>query len=98
MKQLIFAILFLITAYCVYADISSGTLPKEVPAKEAAETGQTFTTIKISSGDTLISIIDEADVSVPVDIIIQDFMELNEGISPYELQIGKSYKFPLYNE
>ncbi len=54
---------------------------------------------KIQAGDTVLSLIEnEIDGPIPVSIqqVIQDFQELNDGLLPEQIQIGKVYTIPIY--
>ncbi|MBS4202884.1 hypothetical protein [Lederbergia citrea] len=58
-----------------------------------------YTLIEIKRGDTVISILEElqqAPLPVSIDQLLIDFKKLNEGIKPEQIQIGKRYKFPIY--
>ena len=50
-------------------------------------------------GDTLLSIIEreEGALTKPIETIVTDFQELNEGLKPEQMQIGKVYKIPSYH-
>ena len=54
--------------------------------------------ILIKPGDTLLSIIekDKEAKNQPIEEIISDFQSLNEGLQPENMQIGKTYKIPIY--
>lgn len=72
-------------------------VPKQVDKKTA---NLLYTLIEINPGDTVLSIQEQLndDVPLPVSIqqIVSDFIEFNNGIKPEQIQVGKSYKFPLY--
>ena len=104
MKKLIFLILLILISYSIYFDITTGTLPSNSnPASKPSTSQENETTIpfielRVEAGDTLISIMEseEGTISQPIQTIIDDFQKLNNGTSPHELQIGKTYKFPSY--
>lgn len=55
--------------------------------------------IEVKSGDTVLSIVEAINKkgTLPsVDMITNDFKELNTNESPSKIRIGKTYKFPLY--
>ncbi len=92
--------------YAVYFDLTAGTLPKSgTPAQndavhEVAGSGLSYTEQEVQPGDTLLSIMEQQSgkIARPVDQLIADFKSLNKDTSPQNLQIGKTYKFPLYEE
>ena len=55
--------------------------------------------VVIEPGQTVLSIVEHLhDGPYPATIqdVIYDFKELNNGIEPEDIQIGKSYLFPIY--
>jgi hypothetical protein len=110
MKRFVMIIVAGVILYAIYFDISYGTLPaasdsthvtRETASvtKAKAKTVLPYYEKKISSGDTVLSIVeDQLDDSIPVPIsnVVADFEKLNNGISPAEIQPGKTYKFPKY--
>ncbi|MFC0473511.1 hypothetical protein ACFFHM_24115 [Halalkalibacter kiskunsagensis] len=55
--------------------------------------------IVVEPGQTVLSIVEhlhEGPISPSIQEIVHDFQELNGGIKPEEIQIGKKYFFPLY--
>ncbi|KEK26209.1 hypothetical protein [Bacillus gaemokensis] len=54
--------------------------------------------IEVKTGDTVLSITEEINKKkVPsIEKVIDDFKQLNKSASSTKIQIGKSYKFPLY--
>lgn len=94
--------MLIVLSYSVYFDITKGTLPgSSLPVQQKLEDNETEITykeIKIEAGDTLLSVIEreEGKLTQPIQTIMGDFQKLNKGISPHELQIGKTYKFPSY--
>jgi hypothetical protein len=92
MKKLTGLLILCFVIYIVYHDITNGTLP-------AATTPSHIQTAKAE--DTILSIMEkERDGPLPVSIeqLIKDFESLNPGVKAESLQIGKTYKFPVYNE
>lgn len=102
LKKIIFLILLAIVLYSIYFDITIGTLPAATtPAiADEQEASLPYKKIEVKAGDTLLSIIEheEGRLPKPINTIILDFQELNNGLSPHELQIGKSYNFPVYSQ
>ncbi|MBS4199678.1 hypothetical protein KHA93_08415 [Bacillus sp. FJAT-49732] len=99
-----------ILLYSVYYDLTIGVIPRSsaetaklvdinpIPVEQEQEP---FTNIEIKPGDTVISIMEELQqgpLPVPISQIVSDFEELNEGTKPEQIQIGKTYQFPLYHE
>ncbi|MBS4194694.1 hypothetical protein [Lederbergia citri] len=108
MKKFAAFIAISILIYSVYYDLTIGVIPRS-----SAETAklidinsipvehEPFTKIEIKPGDTVISIMEELQqgpLPVPISQIVSDFEELNEGTKPEQIQIGKTYQFPLYQE
>ncbi|WP_050615786.1 LysM peptidoglycan-binding domain-containing protein [Bacillus testis] len=101
MKRLVFLGLALLFIYSSYIDLTKGTLPRKSPS--SVETKETMASIpyievEVQPGDTLLSIMEdqEGTLNKPIETIMADFEKLNSGVSPRELQIGKTYKFPAY--
>lgn len=103
----LFAIL--ICCYGIYYDLTIGTLPTHSqatttyiePEQDLRLVDDPYTMIDISPGDTVLSIYEkliDGPLPVPIDEIVADFSMLNNGIEPEEIQIGKTYKFMLYND
>jgi hypothetical protein len=110
MKKLSILFFVFLLSYSIYYDLKKGTLPisnvsaaitkVETIEKLPSNEGQTFIEVKIKSGDTLLSLVEQYQTgSLPVSIssLIKDFSNLNNGIAPEKIQIGKTYKIPLYN-
>ncbi|WP_456274023.1 hypothetical protein [Bacillus sp. AK031] len=112
MKKLYIFLVIMIVSYSIYYDLKAGSLPKvaEVtvtvhnqPSHENEEPVQAnspeYFTVKVKSGDTILSLMEQqldGPLPVPIDQLITDFEILNEGQSPHEIQIGRSYKLPNY--
>ena len=105
MKRLFGILLTAIVLYAIYHDLSDGTLPvttneETTPIKEINSLPNVpYFKKKVIAGDTVLSILeDRYDHSIPVPIsdVVTDFRQLNNGLSPQEIQTGKSYKFPIY--
>jgi len=108
MKKLLWLFALLCIILAVYHDVTYGTLPTYNEAKTATmektsvqSHSQPYKVVKTRAGDTVISIMErERKGPLPVSIqkLIADFEKLNPGVKADSLQIGKSYKFPIYNE
>ncbi|MCM3596245.1 hypothetical protein M4D55_10715 [Metabacillus idriensis] len=107
MKRLMIFILFIFLMYIVYYDMNSGTIsinPQgkvEEPAAEAVSAGsKPYTEKKISQGETVLTIVEQLhkQFPVPIDQIRQDFEKLNPNVKADTIQVGKTYKFPLYEK
>ena len=62
------------------------------------ETDVTYKAIEVKTGETVLSITEQINKKkIPsIEKVIDDFKELNKSTSATKIQIGKSYKFPLY--
>lgn len=62
-------------------------------------TSNTYIDVEVKPGDTVLTIAERiANKPIPVSItqLIEDFQAMNEGITPEKIQIGKTYRFPMY--
>ncbi len=97
-------ILFLLILHTTYYDLTTGTLPQPSVESEAVEVSAPqqgsapYVVYPVNAGDTVLSLVEEANGSVPVSIetIVHDFETLNQ-IHPTQIQIGKEYKIPTYS-
>jgi hypothetical protein len=110
LKRLFIFLVFMIVTYSIYYDLKAGSLPKAAevavtvkpqPAAEAPVDMNTpeYFTVNVTSGDTILSLMEhklEGPLPVSIDQLITDFELLNDGQSPHDIQIGKTYKLPLY--
>ncbi|EEL80380.1 hypothetical protein bcere0028_39730 [Bacillus cereus AH1271] len=71
---------------------------KENKTETKKETDVTYKTIEVKTGDTVLSITEAINKKkIPsIEKVIDDFKQLNKNTSATKIQIGKSYKFPLY--
>lgn len=97
-KKLIFIFLTVLISYVIYYDITFGTFPKTITQQVTNETDIQYQTIIIKSGDTLLTVVEQLSSSnLPSsDKIITDFQILNHGTKPNNLQVGATYKIPIY--
>jgi hypothetical protein len=90
----------LISIYSVYHDVTTGTLPptKEPETKEVFHDNSYYLQ-QIKPGDTVLGIVEKKEQSLPTSIeqIINDFKNLNNGLEPEKIKIGRTYKFKSYN-
>ncbi|WP_096201275.1 hypothetical protein [Bacillus sp. FJAT-45350] len=111
MKRLLVILIIFIIAYATYYDLSAGTLPKAVEENKQAsdetpnenhDIQQTIPSedVIVEPGYTVLSIVEhlhQGSVPVTIQQVIDDFKMLNPEIqNPDEIQIGKTYMFPLY--
>lgn len=107
------AVLFFaaLISYCIYYDLHAGTIPtnaKETAGKTVAVQPQTthrqyvtqYVTAKVHSGDTVLTIVKQISggPAPSIEKAIRDFSKLNDGIAPEDIQIGQTYRFPIYGE
>ncbi|WP_027407817.1 LysM peptidoglycan-binding domain-containing protein [Anoxybacteroides tepidamans] len=105
MKKLIVLLLFCLFIYIVYHDVTKGTLPTAAQPKhiytEPTKTNKAinYQMVEVKAGDTLLSIVEREQggaLRVPIEQLIKDFETLNPSVKANALQIGKTYKFPVY--
>jgi len=108
MKKIAVALFIFTLIISIYTDLTKGSLPanRYVQVKEFVEAEEVknptpsrpFYKAKIMPGQTLLSIVEQihGKTPVPINKMIEDFQELNPGVEPEKLQIGKEYLFPSY--
>jgi hypothetical protein len=107
LKKILAFVAVIIVIYSIYIDLNFGTIPAISHASEVKENTKPSTAKKSSSykeiiikpGDTVLSVVEGVNkipLSVSIDKVINDFIQLNNGIQPEEIQIGQIYKIPLY--
>ncbi|ARJ23875.1 hypothetical protein J7E43_00855 [Bacillus sp. ISL-8] len=71
---------------------------KEKETEKEKETDTTYKAIEVKTGDTVLSITEAINKKkIPsIEKVIDDFKQLNKNTSATKIQVGKSYKFPLY--
>lgn len=107
MKKLSGLLFIILIIYCIYFDMTVGTLPLVNTQKTAAEVSVIspaasipFFKATVKPGDTLISIVEhqiKKPLPVPIDSLIRDFQTLNPGQTAEKIQIGNAYRFPDYS-
>ncbi|MDM5199729.1 hypothetical protein QUF79_17085 [Fictibacillus enclensis] len=106
MKKFIYICLTLVIVYTIAYDLKVGTLQpynqKAAPvAAISIQNSTPYQKVKISSGDTVLSVIERlnpSSLSKPIPDLTKDFQRLNHGIRPESIQVGKSYNFPVYKK
>ncbi|WP_078552815.1 hypothetical protein [Bacillus alkalicellulosilyticus] len=113
MKKLFFSFVIILVLYSTYYDLTTGTLPEAASKQEQKSDSENttqpsspgtsipFQEVIVESGYTVLSIVEhlhDAPVQASISQIVYDFQELNDGIKPEEIQIGKTYNFPLYHQ
>jgi hypothetical protein len=109
MKKLFILMGVFLLIYCIYYDLQTGTLPitkvvaasddKEAQSsKQGKKKDQNYIEVKVKPGDTVLSLLEhhqKGKLPVSISKVIEDFKDLNDVV-PEKIQIGKSYKIPLY--
>ncbi|MGP7819074.1 hypothetical protein [Niallia sp. 01092] len=105
MKRLFTIFLVLITIYVIYFDLNHGTLtsPQEPVIEVAGAPNQSIPAFqqKVKTGDTVLLIVERElhkNLPVSIDQLIADFKKLNDNLSPEDIQVGKIYHFPDYQQ
>ncbi|WP_236035086.1 hypothetical protein [Alkalihalobacterium elongatum] len=112
--SIIFIIILFIVGYSIYYDLSTGTLPKADKSSIEETTGDHYSNVTIEeeehfpaqevvvqNGYTVLSIVEhlhEGPVPASIQQIVYDFQELNPGVTADNIQVGKTYLFPLYSK
>ncbi|MFC4618007.1 hypothetical protein ACFO4N_04605 [Camelliibacillus cellulosilyticus] len=107
MKKLIILALFALVGWTCFYDLTKGTLSLiGTPGTSLAESESTqsettipYKSVKINPGDTVLSIQERLNPMVDINIqkILDDFRRLNH-IDPNTIEIGRSYRFPIYTQ
>lgn len=106
LKKICVFLLLVLTIYSVYYDLNIGTLPTtnasttiELQSEEDVESVP-FVEVTVEAGYTVLSIVEQLHypekIEVSIQQIINDFEYLNTNVSAHEIQMGRSYLFPLY--
>ncbi|WKB36925.1 hypothetical protein QS257_08890 [Terrilactibacillus sp. S3-3] len=101
-KAVLYTILFLVL-WTSYADLTTGVLPSGTKPKSqttvSSNTAVQYKMITVSPSETLLSIVERLNSHVPsVEQVTKDFESLNPHVSPDNIQIGKTYAFPVYGK
>ncbi|MCD8503390.1 MAG: hypothetical protein LRY71_19205 [Bacillaceae bacterium] len=108
-KKLSIFLLFVLTVYSVYYDLTVGTLPTtsastdgQLQSEVAVDVKKAYKQVTVEAGYTVLSIVEQLHypekVEVSIQTIIKDFEELNPNVSAHQIHIGTSYFFPMYHE
>jgi hypothetical protein len=103
MKRFLTGCSILLILYVVAYDLKIGTLPQTQPVNAEIQTtdkNNNYKTYEAGPGDTLISVVEElnSEGGYSITSMIKDFKSLNPGVNPENIQLGKTYKFPIYNK
>lgn len=114
MKRIGYPILLLIIILGIRHDLTGGTLTEDEsahlapppshnqePVTNTATIDEPHQEVIIEPGQTVLSIVERlhgGQVDISIDQILIDFKRLNIEVNPNALQIGKSYRFPLYQQ
>ncbi|RDW21916.1 hypothetical protein [Oceanobacillus chungangensis] len=103
MKRLIIYMLFILLCISIYKDLSiNGTSSPENASlfEQSPQSNYTITQIKITIGDTVLSVIEEINFDnnnqLDIPMIMADFKQLNPTADPFHLEPNTFYYFPLY--
>lgn len=102
MKRFLTGCSILLILYVVAYDLKIGTLPQTQPVNAEIQTvekdSNNYRTYEAGPGDTLISVVEELNTygGYTITSMIRDFKSLNPGVNPENIQLGKTYKFPVY--
>lgn len=106
MKRLVGVLITVLVIYCIYYDLSYGTLPAVVteqnPEVETIDAEEmAFFERTVENGDTALTIIETQlghSLAIPISEVVTDFQKLNNDLPPQQIQPGKKYKFPDYSK
>ncbi|QFT89864.1 hypothetical protein FIU87_14465 [Bacillus sp. THAF10] len=100
----IYSIYYDLSSGTIPETVSSNTTVSPLQAdtsgnEESSETSKPYIEVEIKAGDTVLTVAEKmTNKPIPVSIqqLIEDFQILNNGTAPEKIQIGKTYKFPVY--
>jgi hypothetical protein len=78
---------------------AASNLISESQEQQTPTVDSMYIEVEIKAGDTVLTVAEKiANKPIPVSItqLVDDFKLLNDGITPEKIQIGKTYKFPVY--
>jgi hypothetical protein len=104
MRKLAGFLFLILLCYSVYHDFNQGSLPaagksQQLEPPPAQQDSLRYFEEEMNPGDTVLSVLENklnGPLPVPITKAVQDFQELNNGMEPEAVQIGKVYKFPDY--
>lgn len=105
MKGFLCFCLAVLVVYTIYYDLQVGTIPKVTNSANAAthhvkKAQMPFQSVKVKPGDTVLSVVEQlnGNESVGIQKIVRDFDKLNPGDNASNIQIGQTYRFPIYKK
>ena len=103
MKKWFLLLIVFLVGYIAYKDLTVGTLPvsSKPLAVQERKSIPAYKMVKIKAGDTLLSIAEreqQGPIPVSIETLIRDFERLNPEAKANALQIGKTYKIPIYEK
>jgi len=107
MKKLIILGLFALAGWTSFYDITVGTLNflpgthrTEASPRVQQTDGLTYRTVTVEPGDTVLSVHERLNPAahIAIEKVLNDFRTLNGGQDPNHIQIGASYRFPVYGD
>ncbi|MDR7072759.1 LysM peptidoglycan-binding domain-containing protein [Fictibacillus barbaricus] len=108
MKKFLTGCFILLILYVVAYDLKIGTLPQTQPANakvidnkmKIQQNKEKYQLYEVKPGDTLISVTEKVNSkgNYTISGMLNDFKVLNPGTNPEHIQIGKTYKFPIYKK
>ncbi|MDM5298757.1 hypothetical protein QUF51_11335 [Bacillus pumilus] len=98
MRRILFLLISLFVLFIIFFDLKHGTIPhQEDPATPVSafhsSDQKAYKTVTVKQGQTVVSIV---HTSKPIDEVIEDFEELNQGVKANDIRAGSTYKFPVY--
>jgi len=100
MKKLASWIIGFFVIYSIFTDLTVGTLPdRHIINSTETINSQAYEEVVIKPGDTVLGLIEKRGYpdNISITEMIEDFMQLNNGIAPERIQPGETYKIPIYN-
>ncbi|NSL50312.1 LysM peptidoglycan-binding domain-containing protein [Calidifontibacillus erzurumensis] len=74
---------------------------EEETATDANNGDYSYIEVEVKAGETVLSIVEKLQggpLPVSISQLITDFQQLNPNTTPELIQVGKTYKFPVYNK
>ncbi|MGV3487964.1 MAG: hypothetical protein ACO1OC_05205 [Tuberibacillus sp.] len=104
MKKLILLGIVAIIGWTSFYDLTKGTLnflgtDHYTQASTDLTSTMPYRTLDVEPGDTVLSLYEKLNPGARADIqkVMSDFKTLNDGVDPNHIQIGETYRFPLYS-
>ncbi|HEX6922297.1 MAG TPA: LysM domain-containing protein [Bacillales bacterium] len=108
MKGFLGLCLAALVIYTIYYDLEYGTLPQTSKAATVQSHKQQHEQkkqqqipskkVKVKPGQTVLSVVEQLNGSsaAPIQKIVHDFKQLNPDTDANQIQIGQTYRFPIY--